>query len=677
MLDLKPLPDTGTASVHKFLPFASTLALLAAGIGASGIAVALPCVWTGATSGNWSESTNWSCAGGPAAGDDLEFPEVALNKAMVQDISNLSVNALTFSGAGGGYTLTGTGNLTIAGAAAITSKATGVSQNTLALTNPLKFGAAVAVVDTSTGADGAFNLNGPIDLNGSVLSGVWDSTVPYTFVNGVISGSGGLSVDGVGGDVGLRLAGNNTFTGPVVVNSGYLQVNHPNALGAGGSAADGTRVFGSGTLVLGADIANEHLTLEQGSGTSGNGMMQANANRIWGGPVVLNGSSPQASNFNIFGRQVTFSGPVSGTGGLQCCNGVDGKIALSNAGNTYSGPSSFTLGAGGMLRLLANDALSPNSALTLGGSTGGILDMGAFSGTAASFAGSTGSALNITTGQKLTINGAVALNGTALNLTVNGSPVPGTVFTILEKNSAGALAGTFNGLAEGATLTVGAVDMIISYVGGSGNDVTLTVQGPVAVTAAKAGSGSGTVQGNSGLISCGPTCSDMYMTGTSLTLTATPTAGHQFTGWLGPCTGTGDCVFTVTAPTTVTATFAAVPVGAQVLDIDGEGNYDALTDGLLALRYLFGLSGPGLIDNAVTPGAPRNTDTAIADYLLDIKPFLDIDGNGQADALTDGLLILRYLFNLTGDSLIANAIGPGATRDNAPAIAAQIESLKP
>ena len=37
----------------------------------------------------------------------------------------------------------------------------------------------------------------------------------------------------------------------------------------------------------------------------------------------------------------------------------------------------------------------------------------------------------------------------------------------------------------------------------------------------------------------------------------------------------------------------------------------------------------------------------------------------------------RYLFSINGDSLIANAVGQGAIRDTASAIATQIESLKP
>ncbi|MBK7469303.1 MAG: hypothetical protein IPI73_00445 [Betaproteobacteria bacterium] len=56
---------------------------------------------------------------------------------------------------------------------------------------------------------------------------------------------------------------------------------------------------------------------------------------------------------------------------------------------------------------------------------------------------------------------------------------------------------------------------------------------------------------------------------------------------------------------------------------------------------------------------------------------LDIDGNGSYDALTDGLMLLRYLFNLRGPGLIANAIGTGATRTTAAQIEQYIQLLIP
>ena len=73
----------------------------------------------------------------------------------------------------------------------------------------------------------------------------------------------------------------------------------------------------------------------------------------------------------------------------------------------------------------------------------------------------------------------------------------------------------------------------------------------------------------------------------------------------------------------------------------------------------------------------RSTAVAIGTYLTDVTPKFDIDGNGKADALTDGVLIIRYLFGMTGAPLINKAIGQGAIRMLAPDIQTQILSLKP
>jgi hypothetical protein len=57
------------------------------------------------------------------------------------------------------------------------------------------------------------------------------------------------------------------------------------------------------------------------------------------------------------------------------------------------------------------------------------------------------------------------------------------------------------------------------------------------------------------------------------------------------------------------------PVQAGAMDIDQNGTVDALTDGLLLLRYAFGLRGSALVSGAVGPGAARNTAAAIEAYL--------------------------------------------------------------
>ena len=70
----------------------------------------------------------------------------------------------------------------------------------------------------------------------------------------------------------------------------------------------------------------------------------------------------------------------------------------------------------------------------------------------------------------------------------------------------------------------------------------------------------------------------------------------------------------------------------------------------------------------------------LADYRTKhdrVRPHLDVDGNGQADALTDGLMVIRYLFGLRGPSLIAEAIDTGATRLTSDGIEICIQSLMP
>jgi hypothetical protein len=52
----------------------------------------------------------------------------------------------------------------------------------------------------------------------------------------------------------------------------------------------------------------------------------------------------------------------------------------------------------------------------------------------------------------------------------------------------------------------------------------------------------------------------------------------------------------------------------------------------------------------------------------------DDDGEGATEALSDGLLVLRYLFGFRGDSLIDDALTGNATRTTADEIESYIES---
>jgi len=113
------------------------------------------------------------------------------------------------------------------------------------------------------------------------------------------------------------------------------------------------------------------------------------------------------------------------------------------------------------------------------------------------------------------------------------------------------------------------------------------------------------------------------------------------------------------------------------LDIDGNGQYDALTDGLLLLRGMFGLDGDALIGGTVASNATYTAAIDIESRIELLGALIDIDGNGQIDALTDGLLTLRYLFGLEGETLIAGVVASDATRTSAEDIEAHLEKLMP
>jgi hypothetical protein len=111
------------------------------------------------------------------------------------------------------------------------------------------------------------------------------------------------------------------------------------------------------------------------------------------------------------------------------------------------------------------------------------------------------------------------------------------------------------------------------------------------------------------------------------------------------------------------------------LDVDGDQRYDALTDGLLILRSMFGLSGDALISGAISDSAAYSSSAEIELRIDRLESFLDVDDNGVVDALTDGLIILRYLFGLRGEDLISNAIATDAQRSSAYQISSFVSQL--
>jgi len=98
-------------------------------------------------------------------------------------------------------------------------------------------------------------------------------------------------------------------------------------------------------------------------------------------------------------------------------------------------------------------------------------------------------------------------------------------------------------------------------------------------------------------------------------------------------------------------------------DIDGNGIIAPEEDGFLLVRYMFGYRGEDLIRGLIGDGATRETGEEIAAYLEELNEFglLDADGDGQVNALTDGVLAVRAQQGRTGEELTRGAIGAEAT----------------
>ena len=91
---------------------------------------------------------------------------------------------------------------------------------------------------------------------------------------------------------------------------------------------------------------------------------------------------------------------------------------------------------------------------------------------------------------------------------------------------------------------------------------------------------------------------------------------------------------------------------------------------------MFGLTNASLTSGAVGTLPARSTPQDIFAYLESIKSALDVDGNGSLDALTDGVLLIRYMSGIRKPALAAGGLGVGATRTESD-IETYILSLMP
>jgi uncharacterized repeat protein (TIGR02543 family) len=129
-------------------------------------------------------------------------------------------------------------------------------------------------------------------------------------------------------------------------------------------------------------------------------------------------------------------------------------------------------------------------------------------------------------------------------ITVN---VPATASTTSPTNVVNH--GNYSSQATGVPALTG--PLVVTNVYAVGVDLNLT----------KTGAGTGTVSSSPAGINCGTACSTATMTvppNTPITLTASPTAGHTFTGWGGDCAAAGTaptCTLPMSQTSNVTANF--------------------------------------------------------------------------------------------------------------------------
>ena len=200
-------------------------------------------------------------------------------------------------------------------------------------------------------------------------------------------------------------------------------------------------------------------------------------------PITLTG--PTAFSASIV---LTLNGAISGIGPLTVAS--IGGIALGGT-NTYTGGTSIVTGGVGVSRSM----LGPVTVGTAGGASlvgyngtvngpvvvnfagvGGVLDTGDLT-----VAGYVGLVINGPAQgaqyDRISVTGSVTLTNAALQLSGSYIPVAGDVFTIIPNDGADTVSGSFAGLPEGGVIVFNGVPLTISYVGGTGNDVTLSAAG--------------------------------------------------------------------------------------------------------------------------------------------------------------------------------------------------------
>lgn len=228
------------------------------------------------------------------------------------------------------------------------------------------------------------------------------------------------------------------------------------------------------------------------------------------------------------------------------------------------------------------------------------------------------------------VNGTVTLGGATLATSLLGGfvPIVGDVFQIVTNDAADAVSGTFAGLAEGSVIILGSTRLKVSYIGGSGNDITLTALPPAVAVSFSNGNLVVTGTGNVDDFT-------IQVSGTNQ-VTLIGNNGTNFTGAGGDATTVGP--FLVTGQLTV-----STGNGNDIVHLSGNGPNAMLDSGNVSIDL----------------GAGNDTLTQIGPSPLRLTGNLSVVGGTGSDTVALGLTAGAT------DFIVANLTIDNGTDDNA------------
>lgn len=499
-------------------------------------------------SGNTATVTNsWGDSGGGGlyvSRGNLEATDttISTNTASVQGTSDGSFNPGDASSDGGGGAYVSGLNAEFSDSA--------VDDNRVVATNSWGESGGGGVYVSSRASGGEYV--GDISAARTSFSGNSVTATPTSSGSRYRSHYGGGAIYQDSHDLSLYQA---TLAGNSIVVNGESLPNEQYSVNGGGAVYQ----YGNRTSITGSTL-------------SGNTARLPLSTRSGGGALIDNGDSSFITNSTFSGNSVTFDVSATqpdsnGGGAINYTQERDG-VVLANvtiAGNSSNGAAGGALvPTGGTDVRIGNSIIASNSSTVAGTSECALTSGGSPEGTVTSL----GFNLSDDPDNSCDLNGPgdqTAPPGIG-SLAANGGP---TQTRALASGSAAIDAGNPNGClsASGLLLTTDQRGFSRPSPAGSRCDVGAFELQAYALDVTRSGSGTGTVQSNPGGIDCGSACSGTFYEGTTVTLAATPAAGSTFTGWSGAgCSGTGNCVVTMSEARSVAATFTG-PVPKLKLSI--------------------------------------------------------------------------------------------------------------